>query len=215
VLTVINDPGLRPEKSWTGELSWEVKRGAVSGRATGFYETVRDSLYSERIAVNGSIVSRVTNVGRIATPGIELAAQSAGWLLPGLDLQASVTWADSRIRANAGYVVVPGDTLGKYQPRVPEWRATAEADYRWDDRWTTTLGVRYSGAQFSTLDNTDPNGYAYQGASPYVTADVRVRYQHSKRWHAALGIDNLGNYEYWNFHPYPRRTFLLDLGWDY
>lgn len=214
VLTVVNDPTLRPEKSWTGELSWEAQRGVVRWRATGFYEVVRDSLYSERVVVGSTLVSRVTNVGRIATPGIELSARTSGWLLGGLDLQSSLTWADSRIKENAGYVTVPGDTIGKYQPRVPEWRATVQADYRWNERWTTALGVRYSGTQFSTLDNSDPNGYAYQGASPYVVADLRVRYQPSKRWHAALGIDNLGNYQYWNFHPYPRRSYLLELAWD-
>jgi iron complex outermembrane receptor protein len=24
----------------------------------------------------------------------------------------------------------------------------------------------------------------------------------------ALGIDNLNNYKYWNFHPYPQRTWV-------
>ena len=32
-----------------------------------------------------------------------------------------MTYADSRIKENNGYVTLPGDTLGKYQPRVPVW----------------------------------------------------------------------------------------------
>ena len=215
VLTVVNDPMLRPEKSWTGELSYETQRGASHWRATGFHEVVRNSLYSERVAVGSTVVSRVTNVAKIATPGIELAVQTNDWLLHGLALQSSLTWADSRIKENAGYVTSPNDTLGKYQPRVPQWRASAEADYRWNQHWTMTVGARYSGQQYSTLDNSDPNGYAYQGASPYVVTDLRLRYQSSRRWHAALGIDNLGNYQYWNFHPYPRRSWLLQWGWDF
>ena len=215
VLTVVNDPDLRPEKSRTGEFTWEVERGRAQWRATGFYEVVRDSLYAERTAVGSTVVSRVTNIGRMATPGIELAWRSHGWWLAGLDLQASLTWADSRTRENDGYVTVPGDTIGRFQPRVPEWRATTEADYRWNGRWTTTLGIRYSGTQYSTLDNSDPNGYAYQGASPYITADFRVRFQPSKRWHVALGVDNLNNYQYWNFHPYPRRTFQGEVACDW
>ena len=26
---------------------------------------------------------------------------------------------------------------------------------------------------------------------------------------AAVGIDNLNNYKYWNFHPYPQRTYYF------
>ena len=104
-----------------------------------------------------------------------------------------------------------GDTIGKYQPRVPVWRATALVSYRLDPAWTASLGARYSGRQFSTLNNSDVNGFAYTGSSKYFTADVRVRYQVSKQWSAAVGIDNLNNYQYWNFHPYPQRTYLAEL----
>ncbi len=31
---------------------------------------------------------------------------------------------------------------------------------------------------------------------------------------ASLGIDNLNNYQYWNFHPYPQRTFMAELKLD-
>ncbi len=107
-----------------------------------------------------------------------------------------------------------GDTLGKYQPRVPVLRATALVSYRFDPAWTASVGARYSGRQYSTLNNADVNGFAYTGASKYFTADVRVRYQVSKQWSAAVGIDNLNNYQYWNFHPYPQRTYLAELKYD-
>jgi iron complex outermembrane receptor protein len=76
------------------------------------------------------------------------------------------------------------------------------------------VGARYSGKQFSSLDNTDVNGFAYQGTSKYFTTDVRVRYQVNKQWSAAVGIDNLNNYQYWNFHPYPQRTFMAELNFS-
>ena len=40
---------------------------------------------------------------------------------------------------------------------------------------------------------------------------MRLRYQAGKQWSAAVGIDNLNNYQYWNFHPYPQRTFMAEL----
>ena len=94
---------------------------------------------------------------------------------------------------------------------MPVWRATALVSYRFDRALIVTLGARYSGPQFGTLSNTDVNGFAYQGASKYFTTDVRVRLQVNKQWTAALGIDNLNNYQYWNFHPYPQRTFVAEL----
>lgn len=55
---------------------------------------------------------------------------------------------------------------------------------------------------------------AYQGFSRYFTTDLRLRYAISKQWSAAIGIDNLNNAEYWNFHPYPQRTYSAELKFD-
>src|SRR4030095_1774148 len=123
----------------------------------------------------------------------------------GLDLSASLTYADSKIKENEGFVAVPGDTIGKWQPNIPRWRATAVASYRFDDRWTGTLAARYSGRQYRTLNNSDVNGFTYMGVSKYATVDMRVLYRITPEWSAAFGIDNLNNYKYWNFHPYPQR----------
>jgi len=41
--------------------------------------------------------------------------------------------------------------------------------------------------------------------------DVRARYQIDKHHSLAFGVDNLNNDKYWNFHPYPQRTFVAEL----
>ena len=209
----VNDPNLRPEKSWTTELTAEKDLGSGLFRVTFFTENVRDSLFTQQTfdpSLNQNI-SRVANVKRVQTQGVEVAYGGNDVFKKGLDFSGSLTYADSRIKENAGFLAVAGDTLGKYQPRVPVWRATALVSYRFDPAWTGTLGARYSGNQFSTLNNSDPNGFAYMAASKYFTADLRLRYQVSKQWSAALGIDNLNNYQYWNFHPYPQRTYIAEL----
>ena len=129
----------------------------------------------------------------------------------GLELAASLTWADSKILENGNFPA----SIGKWQPRVPRWRANLLATYRPNEQWTATLGARYSGKQFNTLDNADPNGFAYTGTSKFFVVDARVRYKLDKHWSAAVGVDNLNNYEYWNFHPYPKRTYIAELNWDY
>ncbi|HEX7648449.1 MAG TPA: TonB-dependent receptor, partial [Noviherbaspirillum sp.] len=100
------------------------------------------------------------------------------------------------------------------QPNIPKWRATLLASYHFNERLTAALGARYSGTQYRTLNNADVNGYTYQGVSKYFTTDLRVRYQIAKQWSAAFGIDNLNNYQYWNFHPYPQRSYTAELKFD-
>ncbi len=214
--TFVNDPNLRPEKSWTTEWSAEKDLGNSLLRFTFFTENVRDSLYTQTTfdPVANQNVSRVQNVGRISTQGLEVAFNGTDVLKKGLDLQASVTWTDSVIKENAGFVSVPGDTIGKRQPNIPRIRASVLASYRWNAHWTTSLGVRHSGRQFRLLDNADVGGFTYQGVSKFTTADVRVHYRLNKQWSAAVGIDNVNNYKFWNFHPYPQRTYMAEIKVD-
>jgi len=215
----VNDPNLKPEKSWTTELTAEKDLGNALLRLTLFTEDTRDALYSQT-AVEPSIagpnknVTRVQNIGRIRTKGLEFAFNGSDVLHKGLDLSGSVTYADSVIKENDGFVVSAGDTIGKRQPNIPKWRATALASYRLDERWAVSLGARYSGPQYRTLNNADVNGSTYQGVSPYFTTDVRLRYRINRQWSAAVGIDNLNNDQYWNFHPYPQRSYSAELKFD-
>lgn len=212
----VNDPGLAPEKSWTTELSAEKDLGNALLRLTLFSENVRDSLYAQTTfdAAANANISRVQNVGRIRTHGVEFAFSGTDVIRRGLDLSGSITYADSRIRENAGFVALPGDTLSKHQPRVPVWRATALTSYRFTPSLMASLGARYSGTQYATLNNADSNGFAYMGSSRYFTTDLRLRYQVARQWIASFGIDNLNNEKYWNFHPYPQRTYIAELKFD-
>jgi iron complex outermembrane receptor protein len=203
-----NDPNLKPEKSWTSEFTAERSLG-ISGllRTTLFHEDTRDALYSQTDVTVTPNVTNIQNIDRIRTTGLEFAYQQSDVGIKGFDLSGSLTYADSKIVANARFPA----SAGKSQPRVPTWRANLLATYRPDARWTYTAGARYSGKQFGTLDNSDPNGFSYTGFSSYFVADVRVRYQLAKGWVASFGIDNLNNARYWAFHPYPQRTVMAEL----
>lgn len=212
----INDPNLRPEKSWTGELTAEKQLERGTWRLTYFAEDTRDALYNQALfdpAANLN-VTRVQNVGRIATQGLETAWSGYDVAVQGLDLNASATYANSTIKSNAGFVATPGDTVGKRQSNIPRWRASVLASYRWDERWSSSIGARFSGRQFRTLDNSDTNGFAYMGVSRLFVVDVRTQVKLDKHLTAAFGIDNVNNDKYWNFHPYPQRSFFAELKAD-
>ncbi|MBH9578686.1 TonB-dependent receptor [Inhella proteolytica] len=209
----INDPHLRPERVWASELGVNTAWGPVEGRLTGFLERTRDGMYTQSIqdAQAQRTVSRVQNVDRIATRGVEAVLRSADWPLPGLDASVSATFTDSVIRANAGFVSQPGDTLGKRQPNIPRWRATAQLAYRFGPDWGASMGVRHTGHQYRSLDNQDVNGSSYQGVSPLTAMDLRLWWQPLPAWHLAVGVDNATNRQSWNFHPYPQRTYTGEL----
>ena len=136
----INDPNLKPESSQTSELTGELEVAHGLLRLTFFAETTRNALYSQTTfdPVANRNISRVQNVGRIETWGAELVYGGADVLLKGLDINGSVTYADSEIKANDGFVVTPGDTIGKQQPNIPKWRATLLTTYRFDERWAAS-----------------------------------------------------------------------------
>jgi iron complex outermembrane recepter protein len=206
---VNSDPQLRAERSWTGELTAEqiTEQGVL--RATLFHETTRDALYSQPLPTNVA-VSTVQNIDKIGTTGLELSHQRDELFIHGLSLSDSLTFADSRILANAA---MPA-SVGKWQPRVPRWRANMVVAYHVGQHWTTTLGARYSGRQFGTLDNSDPHGQTYMGVSNYFVTDLRVRYRIDRQWTAAFGADNLNNAKYWAFHPYTQRTLMSELSFE-
>ena len=155
-------------------------------------------------------VTNSQNVDAIRTTGLELAAQANDVGLNGQAHSSSLTYAHSPIMNNDKFPA----SVGQWQPRVPNWRATLLATCRPNAQWSTTFGARYSGRQYGTLDNSDPNGAAYTGFSKFFVTDVRVRYRIDKQWSGAFGIDNLNNNKYWAFHPYPQRTYVAELKFD-
>jgi len=209
--TIVNsDPNLKPEKSVTTELSAEAELGAAGAlRTTLFFERTKDALYSQQL-VAGSTVNTVQNVDAVRTRGVEIAHTVADLGLRGLELQSSLTYADSIVTANANNPA----SVGKRQPRVPMWRATVAASYAINDAWSTSFGIRHSGRQFGNLDNSDTEDFNYTGFSRYTVADLRLQYKPAKSWTLGFGVDNLTNESYWAFHPYPQRTFHAELKWD-
>lgn len=208
---VNNDPNLKPEQSWTGELTAERELTAGYLRATFFLEDTRDALYSQTNVTVTPNVTNIQNVDHIRTSGIELAWQAQGVMTDRLDLSASLTYAHSRIVENDNFPA----SVDKWQPRVPDWRANAVATYRATERWSMTLGARYSGRQYNTLDNSDTNGDTYTGTSSFLVADFRTRFEFRPGLAASLGVDNLNNETYWASHPYTQRTYLAELTADF
>ncbi|QNK01492.1 TonB-dependent receptor [Dyella telluris] len=210
----VPNPDLKPETVRSGELAVEhaIEQGMV--RLSLFQENTKDALISQTSTLpNVAVpVTFVTNVGKLRNRGIELAAQKTNVLINGLDLSGSVTFVDSTILSNDSFASATGTTSeGKHAPYVPRWRATAVATYRPDAAWAFTLAGRYSGKQYSTLDNTDNTPHVFGAFDSFTVFDLRAHYQINEHLAASFGVDNFTNQKYYLYHPFPQRTYVADL----
>jgi iron complex outermembrane receptor protein len=156
-------------------------------------------------------VTTIGNVDAIRMQGVELAAQKDDVVIRGMQVFGSVTYVDSRILSDPTFVSTIGGTtaVGKRVPNVPDWRATLGGTYRPNDKWAFTLAARYSGKQYSTLDNTDSVSHVFGAFDNYVVADMKIHYNATQNFAFDFGIDNIFNEQYFLFHPFPGRTYVL------
>lgn len=220
---VQNNPDLKPEEVYSGELTAERRFNRGLLRATLFHENKYDALISQTSSLGTQVpfgggtclaalgCSFIQNVEHIRTRGIELATQWEDVGVHGLDLMASLTLTDAKVLRNER----TRDTEGNKPVRIPGSMAKAVATYHHGNRWTHSLGMRYSGRQYNALDNSDVNEDTYIAASKFFFVDVRSTYRFADRWTAALGIDNLNNYQAYVRHPYQQRTAFVQVQFDY
>jgi iron complex outermembrane recepter protein len=202
----VPDPNLRPERARSAELaiSWSDEAGHV--RLSAFHEAIEDALVSQTAPLlpgSTALFSFVQNVEKVRTYGLELAFERRGLLAPSLDLSGSVTLVRPRVVEDPAFPAAEGKDI----PQVPRRRATLVLTWHADSATSLTLAGRYSSRSFGTIDNSDPVTHTFQGFESYLVADARANFRIGNHWDAALGVENLGNDEYYLFHPFPQRTF--------
>jgi iron complex outermembrane receptor protein len=210
------NPNLAPEQDFTGELNIERHWNDGRVRLTLFKERVNNAIISQTINVTNSSggqtpTTTIGNVDAIRMQGVELSADKDNVWITGLRLFGSVTYVDSRILSDPTFVSTIGGTtaVGKWVPNVPQLRSTFGVTYRPNDSWAYTVAARYTGKQYATLDNTDIIPHVYQAFDPFFVFDMKVHYNATKNFSFDFGIDNLFNEQYFLFHPFPGRTFVL------
>ncbi|MHC2843266.1 outer membrane receptor protein involved in Fe transport [Bradyrhizobium diazoefficiens] len=182
-------------------------------RLTVFGERTNNALISQSTTVTDasgaqSVQTAISNVAAIRMQGVELSADKDNVLIAGLQVFGSVTYVDSRIISDPSW---KGATtvVGKRVPYVPDWRAKFGVTYRPNENWAYTVAARYSGKQYSTLDNTDRISHVYGAFDNFFVVDLKMHYNATKNFAFDFGIDNLFNEQYFLFHPFPGRTFVL------
>jgi iron complex outermembrane recepter protein len=206
---VNNDPNLAPERDTAIDLTLRHHLDNGYWRVSLYRDRIADSLYAQTDITVTPTVSSVQNVDLVRHRGIEGELALTDVWTSGLDLSASLAFNDASTVRDRRYPLADG----KRFPRIPRLRASAFADYRFAPAWDASLGVRHSGRQYGTLDNSDFVD-TYGAVSAFTVADARLRWRFAPGWTAAAGVDNLTNARYWVYHPYAGRTWFGELRWD-
>ena len=210
---VVPNANLRPENGVSEEIAIQRKFTDGNIRLSLFNENVHDALISQTTVSGNTLVTAFSNVDAVRNRGVELSARKDNVVLAGLETFGSVTYVDSRIVSDPTFVSSTGNTtaVGKHVPNIPDWRATLGATYRPNAYWAFTTAARYSGKQYSTLDNTDVIPNVFGAFDRFTVVDIRAQYRFSETATANLGIDNVGDAKYTLFHPFPGRTYVADV----
>lgn len=198
---------LKPEQVWAGDLTAERDLGHGLLRVSLFHEKATDSLSTQPILGASPAASNIQNIDEIRTRGVEVAFEQEDVGLQGLHLTSSITYTDSEVLKNDKAPT----SVGKKQRNVPDWRASAVATWTQSDKLSYSLGARYRGTQYATLDNSDVNRQTLGGYSRYFMVDTRVNYNIAKQYTASIGVDNLNNYTANSGHPYGTRMLMAEL----
>ncbi|WP_338030333.1 TonB-dependent receptor [Frateuria soli] len=204
-----NDPNLKPERDNSLDLTLKQRLARGHWRVSLFQDRIADALYTQTDITVTPTVTNVQNIDLTRIRGIEGELALTDLWTPGLDLTASVAVNDAKTLRDRRYPLAEG----KWFPRIPRLRASLFADYRFTDGWEASLGIRRSGSQRGTLDNSDFVD-TYGAVSAFTVADAKVRWHFAPRWTASLGVDNFTNARYWVYHPYAGRTWVGGVRWD-
>lgn len=212
LVNAVPNPNLLPESALSFEWSIERQTGNSRARLTFFEEDTANALIQQTGLVNGVPTNNTQNVGLVRNRGIEAVGELTDVFTRGLDLSASVTYVDSKILSNPGFRSTTGSySEGMWAPYVPQWRGNAIATYRADDKLSLSAAIRWQGWMYSTLDNSDWIHGVYQSFDPFAVVDLKARYKFMDHAAIELGVDNVGDYRYFLFHPFPGRTFVASL----
>ncbi len=208
----IPNPNLTPETALSFEFALERQDKHSRVRLSLFEEDTQNAILSQTSLLNSTFVTTFQNVAQIRNRGFELVGELKDVLVPGLSLSNSVTYVDSKIISNPGFQSATGSiSTGQRVPYVPDWRDTVQATYRANDRISFSGSARYQGKMYSTLDNSDIIPGVQGSFDPFFVVDLHARYQFMDAVSAEIGVDNLTDFKYFEFHPFPGRTFIASL----
>lgn len=210
------DPDLKPERAVDFQVTASRRFGGVKVTLSGYRQDVRDTIFAQTIpipdAATGDLTqsSLMTNIGKVRTWGADLIVSAENVLIPGLSIDANLSWTDAEVTRNPLNPALVGNKF----PRVPKWRANASVRYSPSAEWSLAVNLRHQSTPDRNIEN---NATSLCDTFYCVTGFSFVDLKASRRFGAfelSAGVDNLLDEKAFVYHPYPGRTFVLGFKWD-
>jgi iron complex outermembrane receptor protein len=185
------------------------KMGDVRLTGSLFYQRVEDAIFSmQGFNQFNAITTSFKNIDLVRQWGMEGIIEAVDVGLDGLDLDFNAAWIDAQTVRNRS---VPASE-GVQFPRIPKWRLNGNLRYRLAEDWKISTGWRYASRPNTNLEGTQ-RGDTYGYTSELMIFDAKLSWQVTDQAEFSFGVDNIGNDKAWVFHPYPQRTFTVELKW--
>lgn len=205
------NPELKPEKGLHHNLM--IERGLESGyvRVNVFRETIQDVIESQSTTLpGGGSVRTFVPVDVVETQGVELIVNAYNFMLPNLDLRFNLAWTDAEITKNRADPSIEGNQF----TRMPKWRGNVLLTYHVSEKLDVGGSVQYASDSYGRLDNADREDNVFSAQDAYLRLGFKSSYQFTPQIRGSIGIDNLLNDIDYVAHPWPGRTFYVNLSYD-
>jgi iron complex outermembrane receptor protein len=236
----INNPNLQPQVSTAYDFTQSVRivdafNGAVgllTPRVSLFYEDRWNAIVNQStLSYSGQVATQNLNVNKARFRGIEAELNMKDVLIQGLGFSGNVTFTDAQILNNntviSGNQVIPlwttaypasfggGLVNGNKYINIPPVKMKSVITYSPFKELEMAVAATYFAGAYATLGNIDNNHDTYMGTSQIIQFDYKMNYQFEKNWKATFGINNIGNYKSYVFHPNPQRSFFAGIQYDF
>ncbi|MFZ2525221.1 MAG: TonB-dependent receptor [Candidatus Ferrigenium altingense] len=195
------NPGLKPERSTTADLTLSRSNGAGDWGLTLFATRWEDKIATLIVDYGTPVVQQPQNVGEVMAHGLE--AQWSRRLTGGWSLAANYTHARTRVVRNLANPALVGNEL----PNMPRHKANLALAYEPGGEIAARAKLRAIGSAFTDDANTvfDARGYRWK-KSAYAVLDLAATWRRPS-WEFTLALDNAFDRDYvtgFFWHQEPR-----------
>ncbi|MEX0619212.1 MAG: TonB-dependent receptor [Pseudohongiellaceae bacterium] len=208
----IANPELRPEAGVHHNMM--IERAIPGGyvRVNLFQEIIDNVIESQAESLPGGLSVRTfIPLDEVATHGAELVVNSDDAFVSGLDVRFNLVYTGSEIVRNKPNPAIEGNVY----PRMPEWRGNLLATYHLNNNWDAGVNLQYASDSFGRNDNTDREEGVYGAQDPYTRIGFKSTYRFDTGASVGIGVDNLTNEIAYVAHPWPGRTYYVNLAYEF
>ena len=205
---------LKPEDGTHHNLLGEYDFDNGYVRLNLFHENIQNAIYSQYIYIPGAqtLSSVISSIGEVQTNGLDISTQFDRILKSNFDVKVNSTMLDATIVANP----LNPALVGNQMPLLPHYRANMLTTYHYGKDLDMSVGTRYQSAMNSQPDNKDLQLTYYGAFTQSIFVDLKSTYHfNDKKGHVSVGIDNVNGYQAYFNHPFPQRTYFMQVGYKF